>query len=261
MTPPKPLLIAISGPSSSGKTTLSRLFRDIFNACSPKAHAFILHQDDVYKTDADIPVNDEGLQDWDCLESINLPLLKDTLAFVAQHGKLPEEFESQEDRNAVGKVNVHVDTISHCVEAIRSTLEECTAITEDQGLSIAIIDGFLLFAETMTDIRSLFDVKLFLRTDYKTAKTRREARQGYVTIEGFWEDPPGYVDKVVWPNYVKDHAFLFQDGDVEGQLDDEVCQRVGIKGMPRNAEGDMAQTILWANAEICTAIKAIYRIN
>ncbi|THV63449.1 hypothetical protein D6D27_10612, partial [Aureobasidium pullulans] len=25
-------------------------------------------------------------------------------------------------------------------------------------------------------------------------KQRREARSGYVTLEGFWEDPPGYVD-------------------------------------------------------------------
>lgn len=30
------------------------------------------------------------------------------------------------------------------------------------------------------------------------------------------EDPPGYVDKIVWPNYVADHAWLFEDGDVEG---------------------------------------------
>jgi nicotinamide/nicotinate riboside kinase len=48
-----------------------------------------------------------------------------------------------------------------------------------------------LFSEDMKDIRSLFDTKLFLRTSYETAKKRREARSGYVTIEGFWEDPPG----------------------------------------------------------------------
>ena len=39
----------------------------------------------------------------------------------------------------------------------------------------------------MKSIRDLFDVKIFLRTDYETAKRRREARSGYVTLEGFWK--------------------------------------------------------------------------
>lgn len=37
------VLIGISGVSSSGKTTISRLLRDIFPS------TFILHQDDFYK--------------------------------------------------------------------------------------------------------------------------------------------------------------------------------------------------------------------
>lgn len=40
---PHALIIAISGCSSSGKTTLARLLRDIF------PNTFILHQDDFYK--------------------------------------------------------------------------------------------------------------------------------------------------------------------------------------------------------------------
>jgi len=98
----------------------------------------------------------------------------------------------------------------------------------------------------MADIRKLFDVKLFLRTSYKTAKTRREARSGYVTLEGFWEDPPGYVDRIVWPNYVNDHSFLFQNHDVEAELDETVCSRLGIHGMPREAEQNMAQCLEWS---------------
>lgn len=71
-------------------------------------------------------------------------------------------------------------------------------------------------------------------------KARREARSGYVTMgpapapplpqrdtsnavpepvdleaeeedrppQNFWVDPPGYVDDVVWPHYVEDHAWL-----------------------------------------------------
>jgi hypothetical protein len=33
----------------------------------------------------------------------------------------------------------------------------------------------------------------------REGEARREARTGYTTIEGWWADPPGYVDKIVWP--------------------------------------------------------------
>lgn len=115
-----------------------------------------------------------------------------------------------------------------------------------EGRRVCVVDGFLLFSEDMKDVRELFDVRLFLRTSYATAKKRREARSGYVTLEGFWEDPPGYVDKVVWPNYVADHKFLFRDGDMEGELDERVCRRIDVHGMPREAEGDMGKCLEWA---------------
>ena len=41
------VIIAISGCSSSGKTTLARLLRDIF------PETFILHEDDFYKPEAE----------------------------------------------------------------------------------------------------------------------------------------------------------------------------------------------------------------
>jgi nicotinamide/nicotinate riboside kinase len=43
----KAVIVGISGCSSSGKTTLSRLLRDIF------PNTMILHEDDFYKTDAE----------------------------------------------------------------------------------------------------------------------------------------------------------------------------------------------------------------
>jgi nicotinamide/nicotinate riboside kinase len=59
------------------------------------------------------------------------------------------------------------------------------------------------------------------------AKRRRESRNGYVTLEGFWEDPEGYFDRVVWPNYVDEHGYLFEEGDVEGRVD-EVRRKEGV---------------------------------
>ncbi|CAI6266376.1 unnamed protein product [Periconia digitata] len=231
-----PLLVGISGPSSSGKTTLSRLLRDIF----PPSQLAILHLDDFYLTDAEIPVK-SGVQDWDCLESLDLPLLRSTLAHIKEKACIPPDFVSKEDQNSVGEHNVSPTLISSLKERVRKLAGE-----KKWERPIVVVDGFLLFSEEMRGIREAFDVRLFLRTSYATAKRRREARKGYVTLEGFWEDPPGYVDQIVWPNYVQDHKFLFEDGDVEGELDVGVCTELGIEGMPREAEGDLSVGLEWA---------------
>ncbi|KAF2689654.1 P-loop containing nucleoside triphosphate hydrolase protein [Lentithecium fluviatile CBS 122367] len=233
-----PLLLGISGPSSSGKTTLSRLLRDIF----PLHQLTILHLDDFYHTDADIPVKG-GIQDWDCIESLNLPQLQSTLAYIKEHAESPPEFVSKEDQNSVGEHGVDGHVVQRLKEGVRALVEE-----RRWRKKIVIVDGFLLFSEGMKDIREAFDVRLFLRTSYKTAKGRREARSGYVTLEGFWEDPPGYVDKIVWPNYVEDHKFLFEKGDVEGKLDEDVCRAIGLVGMPKEAEENMTKCLEWAVA-------------
>lgn len=233
--PLETVLIGISGPSSSGKTTLSRLLRDIY------PNTFILHEDDFYKTDAEIPVNEEGVQDWDCLEAIDLLAFQKALKYVKEHGTSPPGFESKEDQNEVGIVDVKQKTISELKDSA-NTMNERSGSEETR---IAIIDGFLLFSESMASIRELFDVKIFLRTDFQTAKTRREARKGYVTLEGFWEDPPEYVDKVVWPNYVKDHAFMFEDGDVEGRVAEGVTRSSAISVMPWELRQDLEGGLRW----------------
>lgn len=227
------LIVGISGVSSSGKTTLARLLRDVF------PNSFILHEDDFYKTDAEIPVNADGVADWDCLDSINLPALEAALSHIKKRGGPPPDLVSKEDKNSVGEVKIDEKIVEDMKwNAGRWMFQDVPPI--------AIIDGFLLFSEEMKAIRELFDVKLLLRTDYQTAKSRREARSGYVTLEGFWEDPPGYVDKVVWPNYVKDHAFLFKDGDVEGELKQDVLDELDIHGMPSSAQDDMTTLLQWA---------------
>ena len=88
-------------------------------------------------------------------------------------------------------------------------------------------------------------------------KSRREARSGYVTLEGFWEDPPGYVENIVWPNYVKDHAFLFVDGDVEGELDDRMVDEMRLHAMPPRAEQSMTACLHWACGEVAAAIREV----
>lgn len=245
--PSRTLLLALSGPSCSGKTTLARLLR---STLAP--HAFILHEDDFYKTDADIPVKKvrvngkpQELQDWDCLESVDLDLLLDMLRFVKAEGRVKtkeEGFEGKEDQNEIGNVDVDHSVVGEWRGRFGTLFAE---VFGKEDVKVAIIDGFLLYSEDMARVRKMFDIKILLRTSYSTVKRRRESRKGYVTLEGFWEDPEGYVDAIVWPNYVKDHKFLFKRGDVEGELDGEICGKLGIQAMEGSGEEDMTSVFGW----------------
>lgn len=73
-------------------------------------------------------------------------------------------------------------------------------------------------------------------------------------MEGFWEDPPGYVDNVVWPNYVKDHAFLFENGEVEGLYDKAACKKIDLRPVPDTAQRSMTACMSWAFEEIRSTV-------
>ncbi len=65
---------------------------------------------------------------------------------------------------------------------------------------VVLVEGFLLFAEDRFD--ALFDVVIWLDIDLSTMKERRAKRGTYA---GFWDDPPGYVENIVWPSYLHYH--------------------------------------------------------
>lgn len=102
----------------------------------------------------------------------------------------------------------------------------------------------------------LIDIKLFLLVSRAKATQRREARDGYVTLEGFWKDPPDYVDKIVWPNYAEAHAWLFENGNVEGELNEEVLREKGIKAqVGKGLDIDMETTLEWTVDTIITELE------
>ncbi len=128
------------------------------------------------------------------------------------------------------------------------------ALLVEPRLNICILDGFLLYCHEMESVMDWIDIKLFLLVSRARATQRRQARDGYVTLEGFWKDPPGYVDKIVWPNYAKAHRWLFRDQDVEGQPDVDVLSQQGIyaqlgKGLDVDLETTLelaVQTIMYS---------------
>ncbi|KAF2748998.1 P-loop containing nucleoside triphosphate hydrolase protein [Sporormia fimetaria CBS 119925] len=252
-TTPHTLLLGLSGPSCSGKTTLSRLLRDII------PHVSILHLDDFFLPDAQIPLRD-GIQDWDCIDALNLPSLTSALAYIKTHSTLPPDLVSKEDLNEVGEHGVDEGVIEGWRARVGEMIHAYGRGGEEgkgREVRVFIVDGFLLFSEDMREVREMFDIKLFLRARYEFVKQRRENRKGYVTLEGFWEDPEGYVDDIVWPNYAADHAFLFRLGDVNGEIDTKVCERLGIRVMPGEGEMDTSVCLSWAMGVLYGEIKRV----
>ncbi|KAI1132569.1 nicotinamide riboside kinase 1 [Nemania abortiva] len=271
----KAIIVGISGPSSSGKTTLARLLRDVF------PHTFILHEDDFYRPETELPSKD-GLLDWDCAEALNFDDMSRALEHIRAEGTFPPPaahklsrrsrltsaqpfVDSKEDQNTIGKCTVPDSSISAARARVTAWLAGHNLFSSPSSsapdLRLCILDGFLLFGpdpplRRITD--ELLDVKFFLTVSRQKATARREARDGYVTLEGFWADPPGYVDKIVWPNYAESHAWLFEDGDVEKRLRADVLKEKDILALPDviggnerrgkelNLDVDMQVTFEWA---------------
>ncbi|KAI9770748.1 MAG: ribosylnicotinamide kinase [Geoglossum simile] len=218
-------IIGISGCSSSGKTTISRLLRSLFPNTS------ILHQDDFYRPDSQVPIHN-GYQDWDCAESFDFIALRDALQHVRSTGTMPPDLVSKEDQNTVNLPHILDSTLSRLREHIASRLS-----SHPLG-PIFLLDGILIYPPFLEPSPVPYlTVKLLLTVDLAMLVERRKRRKGYVTLEGFWEDPEGYVEEVVWKNWVRDHAFL-AGGD-----------ELGIKVQPR--EGwSMEEVLEWVVGEV-----------
>jgi len=242
---PEAITIGISGLSSSGKTTLSRLLCRIF------PNTFILHQDDFYVADSAIPIHN-GLADWDCLESIDYTSMARAIQHIRSTGKLPEGLKSIENQNPVGKPIVKKELVEELENKVK--VAGVAGVLEKVGRKIAVVDGFLLFHEG-SEVEELFDVRILLRAPYEKAKQRREARN-YATIEGWWEDPPGYFDKIVWPSYVQAHKSLFVNDDITGVLKPEVVENRRIRTVP-DMELPMEQVLRWAVDLLIDEVKSL----
>lgn len=269
------IIIGLSGPSSSGKTTLARLLRQIFDC--PGSSLFILHEDDFYKTDKLIPrktftssqFGTRELDDWDCVDSLDLPLLKRVLSHIKLHGVTPDDFASKEDQNAVGDSGVSEHEVRQYAEEVKAWIRRASVVGGDdhKQVTICVVDGFLLFPDPDCKVGSgerelhdvlepLLDLKLFLPSSREKTIDRRTKRTGYVTLEGFWEDPPGYVTDVVWPNYARDHAWLFgqtQGKDEtlirraidEGCVDRSTAEQRGVAVGPGCGDAHLKEILPW----------------
>lgn len=185
------------------------------------------------------------MKDWDCVGAVEWGALEGELRGLKERGgqgkgdKGDGEEGEGEGEERVRQGNFEGETVMdgvHGVKGIsegvirqlRSEVESWDATLKTRPL--ILLDGFLLLGLNVpSSLKSLFDIKILLRASYKEAKERRERRNGYVTLEGFWKDPEGYFEEVVWPGFVREHAWVFEGGDVEGVVRENVVRGEGVR--------------------------------
>jgi nicotinamide/nicotinate riboside kinase len=82
-------------------------------------------------------------------------------------------------------------------------------LEELKDVVFIIIEGFLLFCDDK--VCDNIDNKYFVNASRHILKERRESREGYVTLQGYWVDPPGYFDQVVWPQFIHWNQHILDD--------------------------------------------------
>lgn len=205
----KLLIVGVGGPSSSGKTTICHSLLSIFPHCT------LIHLDDFYFADSKIPIDPKyEIENWDCAEAINWTEFRDYINEIRKTSGDVLPVESKEFDSSL------LLSEEELKEVKQSLNFQFSAFSKTH---VVLIDGFMLYHDS--SIYDHFDVKLYFRAPYQTLKARREARAGYVTEEGFWVDPPGYFDKIVWPQYVLTHGYLFEQNNVDGKMKDSTVAK------------------------------------
>jgi nicotinamide/nicotinate riboside kinase len=219
---PRVFLLGISGPSSAGKTTLAHLLSSVF---APHVQN-ILHGDDFCKDISLLPTYN-GYPDADGPGGVDFEKITATLSYARTNvGELPENFSSWQadvfhDQKGKALRIVSQDTMTQMRNKVSEQLKGAQ-------YSIVIMEGFLLYHRS--DVRTMLDGRLFVRLDHQEARRRRLTRPNYgaeAKKGEFWKTED-YFEKMVWRNYVEQHGDLFEDGNVEGSIDREVCRSRGI---------------------------------
>jgi len=190
------IIVGLSGPSCSGKSTLARHLRLVL------PNAGILYEDDFYLPESALPVDKNGDPNWDCPQSFDVAKLRDTLREIKSSNQLPIQ-NTREDGNNVSSIMLSPAELAS-LRAKYSPMVE----------PVLLVDGIILYHKDVA-IDSLLDLKLLVPFDYNSLKERRESRKVYETLEGQWIDPPHFFEEVVWPEFIKHCGNLYVPNGLE----------------------------------------------
>jgi nicotinamide/nicotinate riboside kinase len=154
--------------------------------------AFILHQDDFYKvnllfllswceTDEDIPIDPEtGYANWDCADALNMEDFVNAMRYIRTHeGKYPPSHKSIQGKTELGDPGISKDVIE---DVRQNFLNQHLLQHDNPSVLVCLVDGFFLYSDPA--VVDELDLRFLIRAPYQKLKARREARGGYVTLEG-----------------------------------------------------------------------------
>lgn len=245
-----PTIIGLSGPSSSGKTSIAHLLEHVF----APAPVHLIHADDFCRDFEDIPLHANGYLDCDGPDAVDLDRLDDVLGYMSLHeGAMPKDFKGWQEDVFPEAGDKALETVDE--EAIKRLQEEVRSSGIDlENKRLVVVDGFLLYHNEK--VRERLDAKLFLRLSRRVAKERRFNRPGYgeeAKKGEFWKTER-YFDTMVWRSYVEQHAVLFKDGNVDGEVDQDVCARLGISVSP-GLDTPMVENLVWTVREVVKVLE------
>lgn len=241
------IFIGISGAPASGKTTLAHL---LANVLSLLAKVIVIHQDD-YGTPGhllvpDEPINEgmsEGMEDSESDEVLDMATFRRLCRYTQRQGRLPLTFRTRHDEEGEEKAALTMVGESD-FESLQALILQSMCFKKTDTL--VIVEGPQLYHDR--DISDILHVKLFLRTDLLTARSRRlnQQRQKYLggDVIPFWLTKD-YFDDIVWSDYIKKQGPFFTGNNVERIPLAPTCNRHRIRMQP-TPDSPFAETLCWA---------------
>ena len=232
-------VLGVSGPSFAGKSTLAHLLSSVI-----RPHAqYSVHGDDFCRDISVLPIF-HGHRDADGPDGVDSRSMTKALDHLkANEGKLPDDSKSWQ-------ADVFPEQQRKALEMVSEDfLKQLRLKVADRLVKvlfrIVILEGFLLYHQA--DVHNRLDGRLFIRLDYEEARRRRIERPGYErqAKEGeFWKTEDCF-DKMVWRNYREQHADLFENMDIEGSVDKDVCndRKIVVQDVTNL---DVEDTLCWA---------------
>uniref|UniRef100_UPI00398ED746 nicotinamide riboside kinase 1-like isoform X2 n=1 Tax=Pristiophorus japonicus TaxID=55135 RepID=UPI00398ED746 len=155
----KKIIVGIGGMTNGGKTTLAcRLKKALPNS-------FLLCQDTFFKPAGEVEIGEDGFQQFDVITALDMEAMMNTV------------YAWMKNMDAA------------------QTEQAAPALSENKGLYILIVEGFLIY--NYKPLNDAFNQRYYLSIPYEECKRRRCSRVYNPP------DPPGNFDGHVWPMHLK----------------------------------------------------------
>ncbi len=101
-------IVMLAGPSSSGKTTTAKKLRD--GICRRGGNAYIISLDDFYFNRDDIPINPDGLPDYENVTALDIELIEKTFnSLINEREAVIPTFNFQTGKREEAGNLIHID--------------------------------------------------------------------------------------------------------------------------------------------------------